>query len=165
MNEKHSDDKIIADKLNVFFIESIYELKQRIPFQPYSRDITEHEKEPWLEFSPVNEAEVNRVLSNFKSMSGIRNVNKDVMRMSMNVCGELIVSLVNDSFRSGCFPEAWKYTIVTPIPKKKGSNKAEDQRAILKNIYLRSISDVLILITLFQYHYNLLYSSYYLDLH
>ena len=79
---------------------------------------------------PVNEAMINRVITNFKSKSGINNVDKNVFKFSMEACSAEIVELYNESFRTGIFPDAWKYTIITPIAKVKGSTKAQDQRPI-----------------------------------
>ena len=129
-DQKYTDDKEIADKLNEYFISSIAEIKTTIPYLPYSNDITDREIIPWLEFMPVNEAMINRVITNFKSKSGINNVNKNVFKFSMETCSAEIVELYNESFRTGIFPDAWKYTIVTPIAKVKGSTKAQDQRPI-----------------------------------
>lgn len=129
-NQRYTDNKEIANGLNEYFISSINEIKSTIPYRPYDSDITDREFLPWLQFEPVNEAMVNRVIINFKSKSGINNVNKDVFRYSMNVCSDEIVDIFNESFRTGVFPDAWKFTIVTPIPKIKGSTKAEDQRPI-----------------------------------
>ena len=48
----------------------------------------------------------------------------------MEVCSAEIVDLFNESFKTGIFPDVWKYTIITPIVKVKGSAKAQDQRPI-----------------------------------
>ena len=42
-DQKYTDDKEIADKLNEYFISSIAEIKTTIPYLPYSNDITDRE--------------------------------------------------------------------------------------------------------------------------
>ena len=129
-DQRLSDPKLIADRLNEFFINSIVDIKRSIPYRAYASDITDREITQWNEFELVNAAMVHRVISNFKSKSGINNVNKDVLKMALNICSEQLVNLINDSFVYGIFPDCWKYTIVCPIPKVKGTDRPEELRPV-----------------------------------
>ena len=129
-DQKLIDKKMIADKLNEYFISSISIIKSSIPAVGSVSSIPTSGIVPWRIFEYVNEAQVNRVIANFKSKSGVNNVNKDVMKLVMHVCSESIVDIINDSLESGIFPNTWKYTIVTPIPKVKGTNKPDELRPI-----------------------------------
>ena len=51
--------------------------------------------------------------------AGVNNVNKDIINDLLPKCGQLVVELFDESFRSGQFREVLKFTIVTPIPKIK----------------------------------------------
>lgn len=125
-----TDEKTIANKFNHFFIESIKEIHSSIPHRPYRRDITERDITEWSDFSLVTEATVRRIIQNFKNVSGVNNVNKQIIEYAMNVCSRDIVNIINDSFRTGIFPSSWKFTIVTPIAKIKGTNKANEFRPV-----------------------------------
>lgn len=125
-----TDSRMIANKLNEFFKNSIDELKVTIPHIPYLSDITERQIRPWSTFGRMSEATVHRLLNNFKSKSGINNVNKQVLMDAMYVYPQDIVNVFNKSLDSGIFPGEWKFTIVTPIPKIKGTVKPEELRPI-----------------------------------
>ena len=78
----------------------------------------------------MTEATVRRIVGNFKSVSGINNVNKNVLGFALDVCPQKIVDLINVSLKSGIYPDELRYTIVSPIPKVKNTNKPEEMRPI-----------------------------------
>ena len=61
---------------------------------------------------------------------GLNNVNRDTIANLMPEYGHIIIALCNRSLQTGVFPDALKFTIITPIPKVKGSNRAEDMRPV-----------------------------------
>ena len=65
-----------------------------------------------------------------KSNTGINNVNRETIMNLLPQCGHLLATLFNQSFESGMFPDVLKYTVVVPIPKVKGSNRAEEMRPV-----------------------------------
>lgn len=124
------DTSTIADNFNIYFVESIKQLNESIPFVQYSPNITEMYTTPWAEFELTTIEEVNRILKDMKKKSGINNVNKDMILAAMSVCGQEIVEIFNQSFRTGVFPSMWKFTEVLPIPKVSRTNKASEFRPI-----------------------------------
>lgn len=120
----------IADRLNSFFIDSVLAIKSTIPPAPYRNDMPELEIAPWLSFGMINEAMARRVLKNFKSKSGINNMNKEVAGFALDTCTDRIVDLINDSLDLGTFPRCLKKTVVVPKPKVKGTTDPNQLRPI-----------------------------------
>lgn len=127
-----TDNKVIANKLNLFFIKSIADIQASIPHVPYSDDVTEREINEWSEFGRMSIATVRRILKNVKSNSGVNNVNKTVMSYALDVepFEQSIINLYNESLATGSFPDEWKVTVVTPIPKVKDTDDPNLMRPV-----------------------------------
>lgn len=124
------ESKIIAKELNMFFIQSIIQLNRSIAYVPINLPSINFPVESWSDFQLTNECEINKLLKNIRSMSGVNNVNKSVIESSMTVLGKQIVDLFNESLQTGIFPAAFKCTVVSPIPKMRDTNKANEMRPI-----------------------------------
>lgn len=128
---KLCDSYFIAKNFNRFFINSIKEINESIPFVNYDNDITEMCQQTLSEFTLTNEREVNIILKkNSKKKSGVNNVNSEIVQFGMKVLSSEIVTLFNESLRSGIFPDQLKFTVVTPIPKVVRTDLSNEFRPI-----------------------------------
>lgn len=78
----------------------------------------------------VTPEELYEIADNFKKLSGLNNINMKVIKVLMKSHQDVFLNIVNQSLFTGTCPEVWKYTIVTPIQKVKGSIKAADMRPV-----------------------------------
>lgn len=129
-NQLIADHKLIANKFNIFFIESIETIHASVPLiafelPPPSRNIIELNS-----FKLVNKNQICDTICDIKKKTGLNNVNKEILKMSMNVCGDAIVDMFNKSISEGIFPDIWKCTVVQPIPKVHRTNKSDEFRPI-----------------------------------
>lgn len=129
-NERCTDKKTIANYLNHYFIESIETIKASIPFVPFILSENDHISECMTSFNSIDKITIYRIIKKIRSKSGINNVNKNVMQFAMDHCGDLIMNLMNESLSTGIVPACWKYTVVNPIPKVKGSQMPNDMRPV-----------------------------------
>lgn len=125
-----TDKNELANRLNEFFVTSIDEIKASIEYVPYRSDITERDITEWTRFNMVTEATLRRILENFRSVSGTNNVNKNVLGYGLDVCHTKIINMINESLKLGIYPDELKYTVITPIPKVKNTNKPEEMRPV-----------------------------------
>lgn len=119
----------IANRFNEFFINSIIDIHGSI--QPLQLQLPRNERiNSWNKFTLVNKKQVCDIIDNIKKKTGVNNVNKDVLRTAFNVCGDFVLKIYNSSLSEGIFPDVLKFTIVHPIPKVKGTNKADEFRPV-----------------------------------
>lgn len=142
--ESVTDSSDLANRLNQFFVNSIKEIKQSIPFVSYLSDITEYEITPWNEFMLVNEAMVRRVVQDMRSKSGMNNVNKNVVGFAIDAEIDLILDFFNDSLIQGVVPDSGKFTVVVPIPKVKGTTKPDEIRPVNTCPTLYKVLEILV---------------------
>lgn len=124
------NNDVIAQELNIFFIQSIVKINQSIAHVPINLPSLNFPVQVWSDFQITTKNEIKKILKNIRSKSGINNVNKSVIESSMEVLGDDIIDLFNQSLSNGIFPEVFKCTIVSPIPKVKNTSKAEEMRPI-----------------------------------
>lgn len=129
-DQKISDPKVIATKFNEYFVSSIVEINNSIPYVPYEHNISESESRPWNEFEPTRLNEVVDMLFLKRKKSGINNVNSDMVTLGMREFGNEIVDMINESFTSGTVPLVMKRTVITPIPKVARTVKSTEFRPI-----------------------------------
>lgn len=129
-DEYVSDKTEIANRLNDYFISSIAEINASIPQVTLNLSHIQDPLSFFEEFTPTTVQQITDILSKMKSKAGINNVNKDTHMCLIPECGQIMAELINESLASGRFPEALKFTVVTPIPKIKTSIAACDMRPI-----------------------------------
>lgn len=122
------DPKNIASELNRYFISSVIEISLSVPHAVFIEP--PNTCSTWSEFGLVNEQAILEAINMVKSQSGISNVNVNVFRDSMRTVGRYYLSMINESLQKGYCPRLWRKTLVTPIQKVKGTNKAEELRPI-----------------------------------
>lgn len=129
-DEVITDEPIIANKLNEYFIESVKQINARVP--DANHDICQYTNTGvrWSEFEATNVDQIMRILRGMKSKAGIFDVNVEMVSCFVVEYPQVIVNVFNESLSSGMAPEIWKYTVITPIPKVKATFKASEMRPI-----------------------------------
>lgn len=128
--EVKTDKTEIADCFNRFFVDSVRSINQSIPFVQYENQNTVQRHDLWSEFQPIELQELWSIICDIKTKSGIDDVNIDVIRDTFELCGSVILDVVNESLLSGRCPECCNETLVVPIRKVQGTVQAQEFRPI-----------------------------------
>ncbi|XP_055623673.1 uncharacterized protein LOC129767080 [Toxorhynchites rutilus septentrionalis] len=104
-----------AGLLNTLIVKSVEEIRNMIPSPSSTIQEKEEAQSCFDNFQPISMWKLKQTVTNLKDCSGVDNITKRVMI---------------DSFNHGMFPEAWKKTVVIPIPKIPKSTRPEDHRPI-----------------------------------
>lgn len=120
-----------AEMLNTFFVRSVEDIHKSIPSPPSALIQEDGESENRLnEFQPISMSKLKEIVASLKDCAGVDNITKRVMVDALDVIADQLLQIVNDSLQHGAFPEAWKKTMVIPLPKIAKSTKPEDHRPI-----------------------------------
>lgn len=95
-----------------------------------NENIEEAPDERWNTFEPIAMTKLKETISKIGNSSGLENINLQVLKDSMDVIGDHLLALLNESLLSGQFPQGWKQSTVVPIQKITGTTKAEEHRPI-----------------------------------
>lgn len=60
----------------------------------------------------------------------MNNLNSDIMLDSLEVVGDFLVQIINESLSNGYFPASWKESTVIPVGKKPNTKNCEEFRPI-----------------------------------
>lgn len=125
-----TDEELIPDKFNAFFVNSIREIRESIPdgHDDFSFDVDDSDRLEF-DFKTISLNDVKSSLHRIKSNGDVQFLNKRVMLDAMNVIGSQLVDLINSSLAEG-FPEIWKNSTIVPTQKKSGTVKCEEFRPI-----------------------------------
>lgn len=130
--EAARNDEETAELLNIFFVKSVEEINANIP--PAAEEpAPENEGDPeelLTEFQPINIGKLKETIRSLKDCAGVDNVTKRVMMDAVDVVGGRLLKIINRSLQIGEFPQAWKQTLVVPVPKVPKSTRPEDHRPI-----------------------------------
>ena len=124
--------RIIADKFNAYFVDSVRLINQSIELVNEPHEI----RQPFSEncrfdcFRPITFAKLKDICFSLERSAGIDNVNAKVIQDCFHVIGHDLLDLVNESLQTGHVPKVWKESLVIPIPKVNGTDKAEEFRPI-----------------------------------
>lgn len=136
-NEIIFDDEIstnetnICEKFNEFFVNSIMKINREIPTCNDDNYIINRQNENEFKFTMVNVEQIEKVTRKLTNK-----INKSVYCNSMvwndavEYVGHFITNIINESFETGIFPNDWKLSTITPIPKITNTNKACEHRPI-----------------------------------
>lgn len=73
---------------------------------------------------------MNTILQNIKDTIDQRNINSSLVKDSLDVIGDFLLDLINQSLQTGVFPATWKESCIIPIQKIPGTVKCEEHRPI-----------------------------------
>lgn len=128
--EVTDNDQEICEKFNSYFVDSVQQINDTIEDIQDCFANNDQFSGSWNMFHPISFETLCRAIDNIGSSSGIDNVNLQVLKDSLEVTGEYLLGIINDSLEQGNFPSSWKQSTVIPIPKVSGTLKAEEYRPI-----------------------------------
>lgn len=115
--------------MNEYFLNignSIYPNRQVI--ENYNSEILVSDP---LTFKSVTEYDLIKIINSIKTgATGWDGISKKMIELCLPHILPTLCNIINDSLRMGVYPEMWKVGIVTPIPKKEGSDHLNNLRPI-----------------------------------
>ena len=125
-NRSIADHKEIADQFNIFFSNigsnlshSIEIVDNTLDFTDYLNNPTEHR----FNFNVITESETLSIINKLKSKnsSGKDEISNKLLKSIKDEIGKPLTIIINQSLRTGIFPDALKIAKVKPL-YKKGDN-------------------------------------------
>lgn len=126
----------IADKFNIYYVKSISNIVQSISNKGIEgtgrRPIYVIETKGIMEnFEPISASDLEQIVRELPRKNGTEEgINSDILKMVLPVIKDEFVGVINDSLRTGKFPEGWKTSTIIPIPKVNKPKKASEYRPI-----------------------------------
>lgn len=127
-NRMYTNDLIIANKFNRYFINSVQEINNSIPLRQYKNHI--NNITTTFKFKLITLNELKTIIDEIKNKSDMNFINTEVIKDSFELIGENLLSILNCSLSEGTFPDVWKETLVIPIPKIKNTCESTEFRPI-----------------------------------
>lgn len=76
-------------------------------------------------------SDIYNVTKTIKSQAmGIDNITIKMINLVLPYCIELLVNIINTSFKTGIFPDIWKTAVVIPYPKVSNASEVTDLRPL-----------------------------------
>jgi hypothetical protein len=125
----------VANKLNMFLIDSIQELEQSIP-EVANYDLFEKIKEitpsniSLSNFKKMSMQDLVRITKNLKQSATCDEISVDTFKKIFPSISENFVNLINESIASGKVPASWKKSTIIGIPKVDNPEVPQDIRPI-----------------------------------
>ena len=131
-----SEDNLIAETFNDFFINIGSKLASKIDAQPPNENDTEGTINnnisllSTFEFSAISEEEVYSELCNLKETksTGLDMIPARILKISANIIAPSITWISNLSLKRGIFVDEWKKAWVLPIYKSGNRSNCENYR-------------------------------------
>lgn len=131
-----SDIRVIADKFNDFFLNIGLTMANSVPppsdtnlvFSKFLSGVNE----VLFEFSPISEDDVLKYIDSLstKSSYGYDHISTKLLKSIKTSVAAPLALIINQSFRTGIYPDLLKIAKVVPIPKKINSPSLIDYRPI-----------------------------------
>lgn len=128
-NGATSDEFEISKRFNDFFIKSIVEINAEIPIE--EGNINTVNPNQIFKFSKVNVEQICEIAKKFTNKINMSQIcNSEVWNDAMQYMGYFMSVIINESLEKGVFPDQWKLSMITPIPKVNNTNKCDQFRPI-----------------------------------
>ena len=143
-------EQIISSKFNDFFVNSVSQINQSIEFVREPDEIKFLISNKFDDFRPITYLQLKEICFSLES-ARIDNVNARVIQDCFHVIGHPLLNLINQSLETGHVPQAWKESLVIPIPKVAGTVKADEFRPINMLHTLEKILEIVVKGQLLEY--------------
>jgi len=134
----------IADKFNLYYIQSIDSIVNSIKIDSSGSDIIDHWmninkkiiyiiENKWImeDFETVKLEQLEKVVLGLPKKKGTEEgITSDILKVAFPVIKEELANIINNSLREGRCPEGWKTSMIIPIPKIDKAKKASEYRPI-----------------------------------
>lgn len=129
-DENIYNDLEIAERFNAYFIDSISDIIKNIPkYNIY--EISENERQNRFEkFKQIEMSHLRKIISSLPNKIGSDGISTKIIKTSFEVIGNRFLDVINNSLQTGTFPNKWKSSLVTPIPKVINTVSSEQHRPI-----------------------------------
>jgi hypothetical protein len=74
-----------------------------------------------------------------------------IIKDAIDVVGEPLVDIINESLETGVMPDLWKISTIVPIAKVNGSIQCEDFRPIIMLPTMEKIMEKVVKVQLMEY--------------
>lgn len=126
-----TDDMDIASKFNKYFIESVNEIYNSIPINVNTNMLSTNTVNNVFSFECINVEYLMNIVNKFKNKANKGDlITAQVLKDSMDVVGFFFVDIINQSLNTGYVPNAWKLSIIVPIPKVKNTKEHSEYRPV-----------------------------------
>lgn len=129
-----SDVDEIRNKFNEYFIDSIIQIQREIddvPVRVYGNGNYTERNTVIFKFHEVTLEGITEIIMEFKNeWGGKKLVTYGVIKDAVDILAYFYMYIVNESLRTGFFPNVWKLSTVVPIPKIAGTRNADEFRPI-----------------------------------
>ncbi len=79
----------------------------------------------------IDESSLNNYLISIKTKAvGFDNISSDLLKLTNNRTLKFLMNIINNSFKTGVFPDIWKLAYIVPIPKVSNPKNFSDLRPI-----------------------------------
>lgn len=138
------DEKVIAEKLNAFFVDSIRTISNSIPSTTNgSASNIQTAITSIFKFHAININDINEAIKQINSKGDIEKITPQVLIDALPVIGDLFCNIINESLHCGIFPD-WKCSTITPIEKVTSSTKPEDMRPINNMKSMEKVLEIIV---------------------
>lgn len=127
-NGIYEDRKVIAEKFNKFFVQSVEELNRSICNVLYSSKIKRVDS--IFKFELVSDDVIMNILKKMNNKRDVIGLNSQIMIDLYDTIGPVLKKIINQSMECGHFPQSWKKSVVIPVSKVANSNKCENFRPV-----------------------------------
>ena len=132
-NIQETNEDIIADKFNAFFITSIEEITSNINCINTYEQILENieQKGSFHSFQATTMTKLRKIIVDLKNTVDCEDMlTTKIVQDAFSVIGNQFLDVINLSLQYGVFPEGWKTSCVIPVPKVTNTILCEEHRPI-----------------------------------
>lgn len=132
-NNIETNGGVIAEKFNIYFVESIELISKKISDQDIEKVIQGMDEcgVTMTKFRLLTLTELRDIVKNLKKKnSSVDGITAEILQRAFEVTGDRFLQLINVSLEYGAFPEKWKKSTIVPVEKKPGTDNCEEYRPI-----------------------------------
>lgn len=127
-NVLFEDDYIISKKFNEYFVSSIEEINSSIQYKVYENLIPDVITK--FQFKEIVYEDLKSVIKSMNNKRDFNLMNAVIIHDILDLIGENLVKLINQSLTCGVFPKIFKKSLIRPIEKIKNTIESSEFRPV-----------------------------------
>lgn len=124
------DQNLIAEKLNIFYINSIRDIYDSISQIDEQMQNHSDTYSRFVSFHLLNYEELKEIILSIRNKSSPDDIDINVILRHYESLKKPLLHCINSSLEKGMFPDCIKTSTIVPIKKVSNSNKAENLRPV-----------------------------------